>query len=540
MPPDGGSGADQAPNGEASPRVSLRPLRPYQAKAIGDARAAYRAGKRAILIVLPTGGGKTRVFCEFVAGAVAKGGDVLVLAHREELLTQAQAAIMAEGVSHVGIIAPWARRQNARVQVASVQTIVAQSRKDRALPKARLVIFDEAHHAAADEWMKVAKGITDENGNPPLLIGVTATPERGDGKAMGTADGGLFDELITASSVRELQELGVLVPCVTYAPETKTKALVREPWQAYQEQGAGERCFTFCVSVAHAESVAGDFRAHGYAAATIHADTPWKLRTARLEAFKHQEVAPLRRAGSPEPVPLVLCNVYTLTEGVDVTAASVCITARGIGHGGMMRQMVGRVLRAHEGKTRAIWWDLRGQCHKPKIGLPEADCTYSLEGKAITVTEAPDDPPRTCKTCGGVFMTWAVDRATGTRCCPVCRAEAPPILPPEVVEREVFAIGSGATERDMYDAIDRLAITAADRGYRSGWISVRFSEQFSRMPPRGSVDAAMMKARKTLGIHVTDGEIQAERERLYAIAREKNIPVGWVEKKIAEKYGDAA
>lgn len=530
----------EAPAADPSARASLRPLRPYQRAGVDATRAAYRAGSRAILLVCPTGGGKTRIFSEFVVGSVNKGGSVLVIAHREELLTQAQRAIMTEGLPHVGIIAPWARRQHAPVQVASVQTLVAQMRKGRDLPRVRLVVFDEAHHAAADEWAKVAKAITDENGNAPLLIGVTATPERGDGKAMGLAEGGLFDALVPVSSVRELQELGVLVPCITYRPETKTKALCREPWQAYQEQGAGERCFTFCVTVAHAEAVAADFRAHGYPAATIHADTPWALRTARLEAFRMQDATPLRRVGSPEDVPLVLCNVYALTEGVDVPAASVCITARGIGHGGMMRQMIGRVLRASEGKTRAIWWDLRGQSHKPKIGLPESDCTYSLEGKAIEVKEDVDDPPKRCKVCQGTFAAWSVNRATGARSCPSCGAEAPAIEAPEVVEREVFAVGSGASEADKTAAIDRLAMTAADRGYRSGWITVRYTEQFGAMPKRGAVDAAVLKARGALGIRVTESEIEAERDRLMAIARDKGIPLSWVEKKIEAKYGKRA
>lgn len=826
-----------------------RELRPYQAKGLADAKAAYRDGKRAICIVCPTGGGKTLLGSTFAVGAISKGGSVLWIAHREELLKQAQASIMREGLPHVGIIAPWARRQNAPVQVASVQTLVAQMKKDRALPTASLVVFDECvtgdtmigalradeiqvgdmvpswdgrsvkmrrvlaassrfaeliielhisgrvlrcsdnhpiwvegreyvradevregdvcrvldadeelraqqvgevlrtglpqgspssaaqsvfdvrsidsvvsgkrvardmrgellrkeqfchhvgheqgprggenataqpyagrgheiqdgrdaaehrasptagrewssngraaggsdhgaradveagihgghwaasdrrpesvhdrhsspgdddgdrsgrpwshgqggeserreegsvsslarvdrveiherarsqgfervcpggrvynfevekdhnffangilthncHHAAADEWFKIAGAIRDKNGEKPLIIGLTATPERGDGRALGD----LFDALIPVSSVRELQELGVLVPCVTYAPEHKTKALSREPFQAYKEHGEGERCFTFCVTVDHAEMVAAQFREAGYPAATIHANTPWKLRTARLEAFRLQSVAPLRRVGSIEDAPLVLCNVYTLTEGVDVPEASVCITARGIGHGGMMRQMVGRVLRCAPGKTRAIWWDLRGQNHKPKIGLPEADCDYSLEGKAIVVKESPDDPAIRCKNCGCEFFTWAVD-GNGTRICPGCRCDAPPIPLPQTVEREVFAMGSGATEEDRIAALKRFAIEAADRGFRPGYVSVKFAEKYGYMPAHKVVDAMMLEARSVLGIRVAPAVIEAERVRLEEIAMRKGIPMSWVERAIVKKFGPGA
>lgn len=526
-----------APTGEASPapeRVSLRPLRPYQAKAIDDARAAYRSGKRAILLVAPTGAGKTRCFSELVVGAVAKGGTALVIAHREELVTQAQRAIMEEGIGHVGVIAAGYRRQHAAVQVASVQTLLAQARKGRTMPEATIVIADEAHHYAADEWRIVLDGIRTPKGDRPLVIGTTATPERGDGRPMGD----MFDCLIEVSSVRELQELGVLVPCVTYRPETKVKALAREPVDAYRHAGWGERCFVFAVTVAHAEMLAETFRAAGVPAATIHADTPWALRRARLESFETQDPAALRKVGSPEDAPLVLVNVYTLTEGVDVRAASVCILARGCGHDGMLVQMVGRVGRAFPGKERCITWDLRGVTHK--LGLWEAARTYSLEGKAMAAKDEKDDPPRKCGVCGAVFMTWKVDKTTGARSCPACGSAAPAIDIPEVVEREVFAVGSGASEADQASAIDRLAMTAADRGYRSGWVSVRYSEEFGKMPPRGAVDAAMLKARKALGIRPGEAEIEAERAHLYKIAQERNIPLAWVAKKIAEKYGPEA
>jgi hypothetical protein len=158
----------------------------------------------------------------------------------------------------------------------------------------------------------------------------------------------------------------------------------------------------------------------------------------------------------------------------------------------------------------------------------------------MAAKEEPDDPPRRCKACEATFMSWKIDRTSGARSCPACGEAAPAIEVPEVVDREVFAVGSGATAEARLAAVDRLAMKAADRGYRSGWVTVRYSEEFGEMPPRGAVDAAMLRARKALGIKVTEGEIEAERERLYKIAHEKNIPLAWVEKKIAEKYGPQA
>lgn len=526
-------------------RTSLRPLRPYQGAAYAAAQKAYREGARAILLVAPTGAGKSRLGCEFVINATEKArglGSVLWLAHREELVRQAVHTIHGEGLLDVGIIAPWARRQHAAVQVASIQTLVAQLRKGRQLPRARVVIFDEAHHASAEEWQGVAADVTDEKGNAPLLVGLTATPERGDGKPLGKSAGGLFDTLIPVSSVRELQALGVLVPCVTYAPETWGKALCREPVDAYRERGWGERCFVFCVSVAHAEQQAQSFRDAGAPAATIHANTPWDVRRARLEAFRLQDATPLRKIGSVEDAPLVLCNVYTLTEGVDVPAASVCITARDVGHPGMMQQMVGRVLRASEGKTRAIWWDLRGCSNRRDragnlvIGGPETDREYSLDGKAIAAAEDEENRPRKCKMCGASFITWAVDAKTGARSCPACGEPAPPLAPPVVREREVFAHGSGASDGERADLLKRWAETAVDKGYREGWVRMRFVEKFSTYPDRDAVDAAMASARELYGVRVTPDEMARERVRLERIATERGIPAQWVDATLQKKF----
>ena len=472
----------------------------------------------------------TFVGSQICQGAIDKGGTVLWLAHREELLKQAQKAIMAEGLLDVGIIAPWARRQHARIQVASVQTLAAQIKKGRDLPKASVVVLDEAHHFAksAAGWFEVAKHYCES-----AMLGLTATPERGDGSPLGD----LFDCLIPVSSVQELQALGVLVPCVTYRPDHKTKALSREPHQAYLEHGAGERAFVFCATVPHAEQVAESFRLAGVPAATIHADTPWSLRGARLEAFAKQDAGPLRRAGSPEDAPLVLCNVYCLTEGVDVPSASVCILARGCGHPGMMLQMAGRVLRAAPGKERAILWDLRGVTHK--LQLPEKVREYSLEGKAITAKSEKDDPPRKCVPCGAIFMTWATT-SSGGRVCPSCRASAPEMAAPEVVEREVFAVGSGAAESAKRDALDRLAIRAVDKERAPGWVFHSFREMFQTDLNWKDINAAMLRARALLGVRVDPGEVADERARLEAIARERKIPLSWVAKKLAEKFGEAA
>lgn len=459
-----------------------QPLRPYQAKAIADAKAAYRSGKRAILLVAPTGAGKTRLGVEIVSGALAKGGNVLWLAHREELLAQARERLLAEGIDRVGLIASGQRTINARVQVASVQTLAA--RLGGALPPASVVVFDEAHHFVAEQWGRVAAEYSKS-----AVLGLTATPERGDGRPLGD----LFDHIVAVSSVRELMVpdpvtgRAVLVPCVVWRPSGPTKALSQDPTAAYLSRTPGERAFCFCANVKHAELTAATFRDRGIAAATIHADTPWLVRRARIEAFKSQSDAPLLAIGVLEPAPLVLCNVYCLTEGVDVPEASCCIIARGCGHVGMYLQMVGRVLRGAPGKERATLLDLRGVSHKHK--LPETDRDWSLEGKPITVSEKEKDvKPLECKECGAVFGTWGV-KPDGTRVCPHCGHESP-FVPPDVQPRELHVAGGGADHAARKDVLLALADRAVERGYKPGWIAYEYKERFGNMPTFKEVQGA--------------------------------------------------
>ena len=478
--------------------ATLQPLRPYQAEAVAAARAAYLAGARAILLVAPTGSGKTRIGVEFVSTAARRGGGVLWLAHREELLRQARDRLLAEGVADVGIVAPWAPASSAQVQVASIQTLVARRARGVALPLARVIVYDEAHHYPADTYAEIADAY-----RASVRLGLTATPERADGRPLGD----LFDTLIPVSSIAELTALGVLVPCATYAPAGATRELSRDPVSAYLGLGTQARAFVFAANVAHAEQVAASFVAEGVPAATVHAGTPWRLRTARLEAFRTGDATPLRARGiaSPEPAPRVLVNVYTLTEGVDVPEAEVCILARGCGSAGMYLQMVGRVLRAARGKTGAVLLDLRGAVHRH--GLPETERVYSLTGQAIAT--AGESAPRViaCAQCGACFGAWAAG-ALGQRVCPQCGADAPAPVVPRVTVRELYRMGPEATPETKGRALRDLCDRAATRGYKPGWVAHLYRLRFGDWPARDALAREMREAAaraQTGGANVREG-----------------------------------
>ena len=337
-------------------------LRDYQRDAIAKARREMAAGRRRVVLVLPTGAGKTRTASAIVQSAIAKGTRVLWLAHRTELVDQAAETLGGFGLE-VGVVAASSRRRaapDALVQVASVQTLVA---RDGHRPPAGLIVWDEAHHAsdAAECWA----GLLDAYPGV-AMIGLTATPERGDGAGLAP----LFNGLVVGATVRQLTEAGHLVPCEVIRPasELEPGQIAQDPVTAYRDHAGGRQAILFARTVEEAARYAAALQAAGTRAECVTAQTPPADRGAALTLFRRGVVR-------------VLCNVYVLTEGTDLPCAEVCILARGAGSAGIYVQMVGRVLRPAPGKRGALLIDLRGVSHRH--GAPEEERLYSLEGRGM-------------------------------------------------------------------------------------------------------------------------------------------------------------
>ena len=346
-------------------------LRDYQQRALGLVRAEMRAGRRRVVLVMPTGSGKTRTGAAACRAAVAKGNPVLWLAHRTELISQAAATLESLG-ARVGVIAAQLHRgacPDAPIQVASIQTLLA---RPDACPEAELIVGDECHHLSegAKEW----SGLLGRYPKTPIL-GLTATPETGSGAPLS-----LFDALVVGASVRELTDAGHLVPCEGVRPASMLEPgqIAQCPVEAYVEHGRGPRgmrqAILFARSVEEAQGYAARLNERSVRAECVTATTPAADREAALELFRRGVVR-------------VLTNVYVLTEGTDLPMAEVCILARGAGSAGMLIQMVGRVLRPAPGKTSALLIDLRGVTHLH--GYPEDERTYSLTGRGMRLVVAP-------------------------------------------------------------------------------------------------------------------------------------------------------
>lgn len=465
-------------------------LRQYQVRACNAVQSAWSNGHRSVCLVAPTGSGKTVMGCELVQRRNCRS---LWIAHRRELVTQAAERLRAIfGRLAVGIISPGHPYEPfAQIQVATVQTLLA--RKD--LPPADLVTFDECHHYIAEDWAKLA-----ERYPRALFLGLTATPERQDGKPLGD----MFSRLIVAASYSELLDAGHLVQCRVYQPPQHLgRDLAQDPLGAWKRYAENAPTFYFCGSVKRAEEEAQRFTEAGVPAATVTAKTPRRDRDERIAAFKRGAIR-------------VLVNVYALTEGVDVPSARCVLLARGCRHVGMFLQIAGRILRPHPSKPDSILIDLSGATLQH--GMPTADRTYSLEGEGIRLNDAAQ-PLRNCLHCGATLPAQQ-------RVCPECGHEHVPVKPkpPRIYSLELREVYDGADTPD--DAKQREYKRLREVGREKGWSPYFVVKEYRRL---FNEDVQLTDA--------SDDEKRAEYERLVKIQRERGYKPGFVGVRFKNLFG---
>jgi ATP-dependent helicase IRC3 len=163
----------------AQPPTTLRLTpRPYQYEAVAALLAATARGVQRPLLVLPTGTGKTIVFALLVQ---RRRGRSLILAHRDELIQQAVAKLhLVDPTLALGVVQAERDEHTAPVVVASVQTLSRRTRLTRLVPDFQTIVIDEAHHAPAPTYRRILEYCRAWRADGPLVVGVTATPERGD------------------------------------------------------------------------------------------------------------------------------------------------------------------------------------------------------------------------------------------------------------------------------------------------------------------------------------------------------------------------
>jgi DNA repair protein RadD len=438
-------------------------LRPYQLRAIEGLRACVTAGRRAPLVVAPTGAGKTTVFCELARLHLEQGGHVLVLVHRTELLQQAADRLGTFGIRAGIIAASDTRGANpfARCQVAMVPTLISRGVR----PKASMVINDEAHLSVAAEWRQLNASYDDA-----LRIGFTATPFRADGTGLGE----LYDDIVPVASIRELTDAGHLVPCEILRPKSSLRSgqIAQRPVDAYLEHARGQRAVVFSPHVKAAVEHTTEFREAGVQVACITGDMDPMVRRRALADYEAGRVS-------------VLVNVMVLTAGWDSPSTSCAILARGFGHLGLYLQVVGRILRPAPGKDRALLVDLRGITHV--LGDPDQDVEYSLDGAGVrkkddVVTGA------LCAVCGVPL----VDGRCTDCMRPGIELEAPTVVGVALSKYERMRQD---TDEERAERLSKWILDARAKGHKEGAALYRYSAVYGGWPSPSIKRAALDRAR---------------------------------------------
>jgi len=381
-------------------------LRPYQEEALAAIHNGFAEGTRRQLLQLPTGTGKTVLFAKAIT---TRGGRAVVLAHRDELIEQAVEKIkLVCPQAEIGVVKAERDEHEAPIVVASVQTLSSAHRLERLkVDSIQTLVIDEAHHAAAPTYRRVVDHLHVDEREDALLLGVTATPSRGDGaKLLGDVfekcvyempllaaieDGYLSD--LRAIQVRlDADYSGVRVQHGDYQATDLEEVYLHAdgPHQiaeSYQEHAAGRRTLVFTPTVATAQATAAAFIERGIHAASIDG---------RMSIEERRSTLARLRAGKID----VLANCAVLTEGFDEPSIDCIVIARPTRSWSLYVQMIGRGTRRHPLKEDCLILDVVGATdqHDPmtiprvfgvkRESLPERTLTEAIAHEKAQTTVA--------------------------------------------------------------------------------------------------------------------------------------------------------
>lgn len=384
-------------------------LRPYQQEALEAVKAAFRGESRpdvvyreghtgpakTVVLVMPCRSGKTYTFSAIAKGAAERGNNVNIMAHRKELIFQASNSLASLGVFH-RLVAPSNKRSalikqhnekflrpyinsDANVAMSSIQTL------SRRLPwldqfRPALHIPDECHRSLSISYVKVF-----ESSPYARILGVTATPCRGDGKPLGD----IYQAMVIGPTHAELQALGNLLPAKVFAPPVKADfskvgrkngdldadqlaELMDQPEitddavKRYMANCPHEPGIVYCCNRKHAAHVAKQFQEAGVKAFTIDGT---------MDDHERDRLINGQADGSVE----LLVSVDLISEGTDLVCAKVAILLRRTDSLALYIQQTNRVLTPGEGKDCGLIHDHVNNVYTH--GMPDEYREWSLDGE---------------------------------------------------------------------------------------------------------------------------------------------------------------
>lgn len=361
-------------------------LRPYQQQARDRIHAEWDAGHTRTLLVLPTGTGKTIVFASVAADQVRAGDRVLILAHRGELLEQAADKLQRS----TGLVSAVEKAESTcldswfRVVVGSVQTLQRTARLER-FPQDYFgtIIIDEAHHAITDGYRRILDYFSGAK-----VLGVTATPDRGDMRNLGEVFDSLAFEYKLTDAIKEGYLCKIMaqtiplqldITSVTMSGGDYAVGDLGTALDPYLEQIAAEmarRCksrktVVFLPLIKTSQKFRDLLNAHGFRAAEVNGQSDDRRQVlADFDAGKYN----------------VLCNSMLLTEGWDCPSVDCVVVLRPTKVRSLYSQMVGRGTRLSPGKTDLLLLDFLWMTDKHELCRP-ADLVCEDRTVARQMTE---------------------------------------------------------------------------------------------------------------------------------------------------------
>lgn len=452
-------------------------LFPHQQSVKNEVFKAWQAGAVDVLLVSPTGSGKTVIFSSVLADVP---GASAAVAHRSELVSQMSLTLARNGLRH-RVIGSKATQSNcatlhlhelgaclvdpnAQLGVCGVDTLIRLPADDPWLRQVRTVITDEGHHLLREnKWGKARKLFPSARG-----LQVTACPRRADGVGLGRHAGGVVDKMIVGPSMRDLIDGGYLSDYRIIAPTSNVdlstipvtvggdyssaplraavhkSTIVGDVAANYLKFAPGALGITFAVDIETAKQIVSAYQMLGVPAALVTGDTPDLVRASILRKYRKREI-------------LQLVNVDLFGEGFDVPAVEVVSMARPTASFNLYCQQFGRALRWAEGKTHGIIID--HVCNWERHGLPDAPQVWSLDSRDRASRSAGSDaiPLRTClnTSCLRVY-----ERAL--MCCPYCNTVPAPAArsAPAQVDGDLYELDAEtlAALRSKVSHVDGLPV----------------------------------------------------------------------------------